>query len=272
MKDKKGHIQTELVPIIILLGLLVTISLPEYIDYKNRQKEIKCLKNIVEIIENNENKTIICPVSNKPYPPKSKGVISCPDPDKHLKTNPHFVLKENQWTFSQNLPQAKIKSEGQILVSRGIRSPIIALLFENQILLEEKTRGYRFGIGLAIVIGILGMGIKECVEERIIWPIIVATLIALIPFYVTIHGKETKIIKDDSKIIINNLYFGKVVGKSKFMSNIKFVCPIGPNNESVAVVYKDDEKIRGKILYTAKRSQLELIPVIQKFLSPDGLN
>lgn len=262
---------SELTIVLVIIGILAAIAIPQFAKQRDKQKDIRCLKNMIKIVIGTGSTNTVCSVSGEPYPSREEGVVSCPDPERHLKTDPRFVLKGNQWTFRQNLPEFKGKTGQKISVSRGIiLSPAIVRQLENKVLVEVLTRGwYRIAIGFVLSLGILGLGISAAVDDKSVGTMAVALFIALIPFYLTIHDKTIEIPKGGNEIIISDLYFGKTFGL-EVMSNVRAVCPINLRGDDgrVVAIYTEEGRLKHEMLFPAKKDQLEVVSLVQQVLFP----
>jgi hypothetical protein len=267
-----GFVNTEYMIVIAIIGILMAVAIPKFMNATAWRKGISCLENIIKIVEGTDDSTKQCPISKLPYPPKKTGIISCPDPKQHLHTKPRFILENNNWIFKQNLPKADAKESQPIFLSTGgIFSTITFIKNEKSILVERKTKiWFRYVLRLIFVLGVLGLGVwRTAVSENIGCFIVVLISVLGLVYFVS-HDKSITITEGSRKIEIIDRYFGKAL-KPKMINNIRALYPLKKRkgSYSVLIFYFEDGKIENRKLFKLKNDDLSILsPIHEAIFSP----
>jgi len=267
-----GFVNTEYMIVIAIIGILMAIAIPKFLNATAWRKGISCLENIIQIVEGTDDSTIQCPISKLPYPPKKTGVVSCPDPKQHLHTKPRFILEGNNWIFKQDLPKADTKEAQPIMLSTsGIFSTITVNKIENSVFVERKTKiWFRYALRLIFVLGVLGLGVWRTAVSENIGCLIVVLISVLGLVYFVSHDKSITISEDSRKIEIIDRYFGKAM-KPKIISNVRALYPLKKHKGSYSVLtfYFEDEEIENRKLFKLKNDDLSFLsPIHEAIFSP----
>ena len=267
-----GFVNTEYMIVIAIIGILIAIAIPKFLNATAWRKGISCLENIIQIVEGTDDSTIQCPISKLPYPPKKTGIVSCPDPKQHLHTKPRFILEGNNWIFKQDLPKADTKEAQPIMLSTsGIFSTITVNKIENSVFVERKTKiWFRYVLRLIFVLGVLGLGVwRTAVSENIGCFIVVLISVLGLVYFVS-HDKSITISEDSRKIEIIDRYFGKAL-KPKIISNVRALYPLKKHKGSYSVLtfYIEDGEIENRKLFKLKNDDLSFLsPIHEAIFSP----
>lgn len=97
-----GHHHNDLFVFIIIVGILAAIAIPQFIKLMDK-RATTCLGNILAQADGPLPKETVCPFSKKAY--GGGDVPSCPEPAKHLESNPRMVRpKDGPPRLEQTLP------------------------------------------------------------------------------------------------------------------------------------------------------------------------
>ena len=87
---------------VIIIVILAAIAIPYFSSYKSRRMKT-CVDALVSACDAPLAADAVCPACKKPYA-VTRDEIACPDPDRHLPTQPRFVRAGDAWKFQQTLP------------------------------------------------------------------------------------------------------------------------------------------------------------------------